>query len=73
MPRCKGCRTPRSALDWWRIEVGERLTWLANWVRRILRQLMMAVAVEWRARVVDMEDFDVAVDDGRSRLTNSVR
>lgn len=33
----------------------------------------MAVAVEWRARVVDMEDFDVAVDDGRSRLTNSVR
>jgi hypothetical protein len=64
---------PKSAPDWWRIEIRERLTWLANCVRRILRQLMMAVAVEWRARVVDTEDFDVAVADGRSRLTNSVR
>lgn len=24
------------------------LTWLANWVRRILRQLMVAIAKEWR-------------------------
>jgi hypothetical protein len=38
--------------DRWRVKLQMELTWLANCVRRILAKLMMAVAVEWRAKVV---------------------
>src|SRR5690242_9616687 len=34
-----------------RIRLRTELTWLANCMRRILAKLMMAVAVEWRAKV----------------------